>query len=220
MESSGLTAKDSSFTAADAALDANTLFTIPQFDELDYKPYLRYAELIIGSTLGIIKLNEDLEVEYDLLSAPSSIDIRDDNLVIRDSVSVDINYKDITTTLIGFNPHANDEDNIDASETASATATSNKSEFLNEVVNVDRFRHVLERIDNRIDDHIDVRSARRAIYTFTTATEDIDTELGQDVHLENDAVLGDSTTQDVKIIETVRSSKSTKLRADDLGELS
>jgi len=218
VEAAGMTANAASFTAADAALTANAYFTIPQFDENDFKNYLEYAQLLLKSTLGILRLNTDQEVVYELLATPSSTDITDNVLALQGRTSVSVDYNDITTSLIGFNPHANDRQNLDAAE-ASATATSNKAEFLHGIENVTRFRHVLENIDGRIADILKVKRSRRAIYRFTTATDNIDSDIGSDLQLDNGIVLGGTGSVDLKITGLDRSPNRTIVTADDLGEL-
>ncbi len=213
---SGLTPNTASFTAANALLPVNVRFHIPNFDETTYKDYLEYVQDILKSTIGYLKINSDFEVEYHILEAPTSTEVRDNSLVLDSATSCAVEYQDIVTQIIAFNPHHDSVQALEASATPSVTRETTKARWLHGFENVDRFRHVLEDMSTKIDDHINLKSMRRAVYRFSTATEDIDTELGDDLELTNKIILGLSDAQDVKVITIEKSPGRINLEAQDL----
>lgn len=212
----GIPYSAATFTAADAALVTKAAFSIPNFDEIDYDLYLKYVQDLLGSTLGFLRINADFEAEYYLLETPTSTDVRNADLLLRDSTQCDIEYQDIVTTLIAYNPHNSSEFETSKASTPSETRSSAKSKHLNGLENVSRFRHVLQYMTDRIDAHIGIKSTRFAKYHLETATQDIDTELGDDLQLDNKITLGGSTIQDVKVLSVDKSPGKIALEASDL----
>jgi hypothetical protein len=212
----GIPYSAATFTAADAALVTKAAFSIPNFDEIDYDYYLKYVQDVLGSTLGFLRINDAFEAEYYLLEPPTSTDVRDSSLLLRDTTQCDIEYQDIVTTLIAYNPHNSSEFETSKASTPSETRSSAKSQYLNGLENVNRFRHVLQYMTDRIDAHIGIKSTRFAKYRLETATQDIDSELGDDLQLDNKITLGGSTVQDVKIISVNKSPGKIAIEASDL----
>jgi len=215
-EKAGLTANTASFTAAATELPVNARFHIPNFDELDYKSYLETAQDVLRSSLGYLKVNTSFEVEYHILAAPSSSSVRDVSLTLDGGTSCELEYADIVTSIIAYNPHHESQQAIDGASSPSETRQNQKAAKLQGVVNVNRFRHVLEEITSNIDRHMAINSSRRATYSLRTATEDIDSELGQDIELANSIALGGSGSVDLKIISVEKSPESISIRASDL----
>ena len=216
MSKVGLSTSASTFTAADAALPVACRFHIPNFDEVAADTYLKYCQDVLESTLGYLKINSSFEVEYNLLTAPTSTDVRDSFLMIDAESSCEIEYQDIATKIIGYNPHNDSGDAIVDANTPSASADNFKARYLHGIVNVNRFRHVLEELTSKISDHIGIKSMRSAKYSFSTATQDIDTELGTDLQMENKILLGQSTATDVKVISIEKSPSKIFIKASDL----
>lgn len=205
-----------SFTAADSDLPVNVAFSIPNFDEQDYKTYLKYCQDVLGSTLGYLKINSSFEIEYNLISAPTSTEIRNSALTLQGGTQASVDYQDIITQIIAYNPHNSSDWITSFTPSPSETRDDPKARWLQGFVNVDRFRHCLETITARIDSHIGIKSKRTATYTFETATQDIDSSLGDDLQLENKIVLGTSKIQDVKIITIQKSPGKVTIEASDL----
>lgn len=212
----GIATDPVSFAAADAALNVYVQFGIPNFDEQDYDIYLKYVQDILSSTLGFLKINSDLEVEYNLLEAPVSTLVRDKFLTINEQTGTDIEYQDIITQLIAFNPHNSSFQVTSTTPSPSETREKPKSKYLHGIDNVVRFRHVLETITDRIDDHMNLKSERFAKYKFGTATEDVDSEINTDLQFENDIILGTTKVKDVKVLTIEKSPKQTNMEVSDL----
>jgi len=216
-EKAGLDTNAASFTAASAALDAELLMTIPRFDRDEYRSYRDVVQTILQSTLSYLKINTDLEVEYHLLDAPSSGDTSNDKLFLTNSLSIKTDYNDIITGINANNPQVTAY--IGADETAPETDSvvfNSKAKRLHGIENDIVFEHVLNSIDDRIEDILASRSNRRAIYSLSTATEHIDSEIGDDITLQDDSVLGTSDTVNLKITSIKKDGKSVKLTAEDL----
>lgn len=213
---SNLAVNATTFSDAYTDLPSQVRFHIPNFDETSYKTYLEYAQDVLKSTLGYLKININFEVEYYILTAPTSTAVRDNLLMLDQSTSCALDYQDIVTQIIAFNPHHSSQQAIDQANSPSETRENAKAIRLHGITNVDRFRHVLEEITSRIDDHMALKSMRKATYSFSTATEDIDSELGDDLQLENKIVLGTTDIQDVKIITIEKSPSKISLVGQDL----
>ena len=211
----GIPTNSTSFSDVNTALPVNARFSIPNYDEQDYDIYLKYVQDVLSSTLGYLKVNSSFEVEYNLIAAPSSTNIRDSFLMIQDQTGCDIEYQDIATKIIAYNPHNSSAYETSLSPSPSETRESVKARWLAGAENVNRFVHCLETITSRIAAHIGLKSFRFAKYKFQTATEDIDTELGDDIELNNKIVIGNSEIQDVKIITIEKSPKYVSLEASD-----
>jgi len=166
--------------------------------------------------MGILYANNNFELEYQLLSAPSSSSAITNDRYLKDSLAIDIDYQDIVTQLIAYNPHRSWDEALDAAKSPSETVTSAVAEHLHGVKNTVRFRHVLEQITDRIADIFAIMSNRRAIYSFSTATKNLDSEIGDDLQLESDQLLGGESARDLKIISLDKSADRVDVEATDL----
>jgi len=212
----GVPTDTTSFTQADLDLDAFAQFSIPYFDETDYDMYLKYIQDLLASTLGFLKINSDFELEYNLLATPTSTDVRDVFLTLADTTQANVEYQDIITQIISYNPHNSSFQATSVSPSPSETRDNMKAKHLHTVENIVRFRHLLETITDRIDAHISFKSERSVRYKFATATQDIDSEINTDLQFENGIILGTSKVKDVKIISIDKSPKLTTIEATDL----
>jgi hypothetical protein len=216
MTEAGITTDANSFDDADTALTAKAHLHIPYFDQQDYGTYLDYAQDLLNSTLGYLYLVDGENVTYGLLSAaPSSTDSRDSNLILDFSMNCKIGYQDIITQIVAFNPH---HDTDIGTSAASVTEANNKARYLHDIANTDRFRHVLDSfsVNSLSDKHMNLKSNRLVKYSFETASQDIDSELGSEVLLENNIVIGDSSSQSVKIVTLDKTAQKTAIEAVDL----
>lgn len=218
-EDVGLTVNSASITTANSTLNKTVYCSYPYFDEDDYKTYREYLQDILQSTLGILYLNNSFEVEYALLSAPSSSNAVTQSLVLRDSASVSVDYQDIVDQIIAYNPHNAGQAELVYTETASTTLSSTKARYLNGIRKATRFRHVLNDISTRLQDILDVRSTRYALYRFRTATEHLDAEIGDDLQFEHRILLGGDTAKDLKILSLSKGKDFTQIEATDLEDI-
>lgn len=212
LDQAGMTTNASSFTTAGSTLSVNAAFSIPYWDESDFSPYVKYAEKICQSTLGYIYLNNSFEIVYELLSTITASNSITDTDAIVNSAIYTIEYRDITTQFIAYNPHYNSNEFVSV---ASQTSSSNKSRYLHDLINVDRFLHVLEDFTSKITDHINLRSERDITYNLSTKGINFDSMIGDDFNLEINDLAGGVSSVGVKLVEIDKGNTQTKIKAKD-----
>lgn len=216
LEKSGITVNAASITTANSTFDVNANFSIPFFDELDFSNYYKYVEEILQSTLGFVHLNNDFEMEYVLFNTPVSGMNTQDVDIIEDTYRVSIEYSDIFTQIISFNPHYSSEE---VNSESSATAVSVKAQYLHNINRATRFRHVLEDMTTKITDHINIKSNRLATYNFKTKQINYTSEIGDNINLVKNGIPGQAASRNVKIIGIKRKVNETTIKASDLLDL-
>jgi hypothetical protein len=213
LDMSGMVTNAASFTTAGTTLNVNAAFSIPFFDQQDFGSYIEYAESICQSTLGYIYLNNSFEIVYKLFSTVSaSTDITTIDIIVNSS-SYNVEYRDIVTQFIAYNPHYNSSEFVAVS---SQTESSNKARFLHELINVDRFIHVLEDFTSKITDQINVRSERDITYRFSTKGINFDSSIGDDFNLKANDLPDNNTSIGVKITDIEKGNTDTRIEAKDL----
>lgn len=213
----GLSPVAATFTAANTALPVNLAVQIPYFDESSYKGYIDYAEDILASTLGILALDSSSQVQYALIAAPSASDGTDDNYVLGDqSLQIAVDYNDVVTGLIAYNPHNSSQAAIQGTPSPSETRYNLLAQYLHGISNAFQFRHVLETITGRIDQILAARSNRRATFTFGVATRYLTAKIGDDCQLQTKFLLGSDTARSVKITSLDKSADRVTVSAIDL----
>lgn len=217
-EDAGLDVDATSFTDAQTALGVSTAFTIPQFDETEFNSYRKYCELILKSTMGILFAGNDFDLKYKILTKPSSSDVVYSNVYSGD-FSVSVDYGDIVTQLVAYNSHYTFDEVLAAANSPSETAELDLPKYLHGVKNTNRFRHVLEEITSRIDNIFGVMSNPLVVYTIKTATKFLDAEIGDDIQIDSDRLLGTDTSKDLKIISIDKSADDVVIEATDLYDL-
>jgi hypothetical protein len=216
LDQAGLTTNASSFTTAGTTLNVNAAFSIPLYNESNYNEYYKYVEKICQSTLGYIYLNNSFEIVYKLFATISaSTDITDTEIIVNTS-NYKIDYQDIVTQFIAYNPHYNSNEFV---STASQTASSNKARYLHNVINTDRFEHVLENYTAKITDQINLRSESDITYTFQTKGINFDSTIGDEYNLTSNDLPGQVNSKGIKIVEIEKGNTQTKLLAKDLYNL-
>jgi hypothetical protein len=124
-----------------------------------------------------------------------------------------VEYRDIVTQFIAYNPHYNSSEFVAVS---SQTESSNKARFLHELINVDRFIHVLEDFTSKITDQINVRSERDITYRFSTKGINFDSSIGDDFNLKANDLPDNNTSIGVKITDIEKGNTDTRIEAKDL----
>jgi hypothetical protein len=213
LDKSGMPTNASSFTTADTDYPINVNFSIPNVYESDYENYIKYIEELLASTFGYIYLNNNFEFAYKLFTTPSSIDEITDGEMLKDSYSLQIEYQDIVTQIISYNPHCNSEEFVAKTGT---NLKNIKAGYLHGFFNTTRFMHYLEDITTRLPDILNYRSNRSTRYIFETAVKNLDTQLGDDFLLSKSGLL-DGETKAVKIISIDKYTLKTQVIATDLG---
>lgn len=221
LEKAGMTTVASTFTTANTNLDAKCNFSIPTLFEQDFSTYVKYVQDILKSTLGYITINNDFEIEYHLYAPPAGTITLTDTDILEKTSDIEIEYRDIVSSIIAYNPNwASDEATEDSANTASKTLSSNKTKYLHGIDKAIRFVHVLEKINDRLQDILDLRSERKAFYSIRTKTVNLDSIIGDDFILSRGGILGSDTTKNLKIISINKSQSEVSLILTDLYNLS
>lgn len=215
LEKAGLTVNAASITAANAALTDTVNFSIPNVDETELGSYAQYLGELLRSVLGYIAVNASGEIEYRLLAAPSSTAVRDSDLLVLGSTSFQVDYQDVRHGLRYRNPH------LPGGSSAAIVADdySDRAKYLYGVTESDEYRHCLDLTGSTISRHTQIQavvSRPRTVYQLATATEDIDTTLGDDVLLQSKIVLGGTASRAVKVITLTKQASTVAAEAEDL----
>ena len=216
MSIAGLTPNAATFAAANTALPLNLAVSIPNVGETSLRNYIDYAEDILASTLGIVSLDSSAQVQYALLSAPSSTNQVDDTNIQTGSYSIAVTYDDVVTQLVAENPHNANSFIVTYSPSPYEVRTNYKALYLHGVSNSVVFTHCLETITSRIDEIMAAKSNRLATYQFDVSTLLVDAKLGDDVLISNKFLLGSDTTRAVRLILLDRTDDKSRCAGVDL----
>ena len=218
LEASGLTVDTASITQADVDLTANAVFSIPYLDQDDFSPYIDYIGDMAKSTLGYVRLkNDSVNFEYVLYSTPSSTVERNKNNTLLKNISIE--YRDIVNQIVFTNKNNAVRYTDATTPDSSTTEVSNKSKYLHKVDGSLQFKHLLDDMTVRGADILAVIGSRRAVYTFDSASLDLEKVLADSLELINDSLLGTDTNRDVVITSIDKSENKVTIKAEDLGEL-
>ena len=193
--------------------DPKTNFYIPSVGESEIGSYRSYLQKICQSVAGYIVENSSGAGEAALLAAPSAGTLI--NGANAHDFAVAVEYADIKTSIRLSNPQMRDkffttDDDYEVEESDTIAP------HLHKTVDVETLEHILESIEHRSDEVIALKANRRAIYSFRTATTMLDADIGDDITLESDIVLGGSGTANLKIIGLEKSASEVLVEATDL----
>jgi hypothetical protein len=217
VEASGLTANATSFTAADSSLSAKVRFSIPYFGDSIIGTYADYAAKILESAGGYLRLNESDEVEYKLFAAPAPTE----TLTTSDyaDLSVDVGYQDIYTTIETINDHKFNnrltDIQVDYGSARQLVQTNEEAYALFGSRRIKYMQNVFFSMSNSIARVLALVSNRRMRFRFKTATENIDTSIGDDYYIQSDNV-NNGTAVSVKVVSKSVSVTGTEVEAIDL----
>lgn len=218
-KASGLETNDATFTQADVDLSANVSMTIPMAEEAnDFGKYLEAAQAVASSTLGILRVNQSRQVEYEL--------IKDPNLLTIDSVKTSINmlsgdtsslteFQDIYTTIEFENKQLNNIAAISGNGPKAAIEFPINRQ-LHRVERTKTVEHVLESIQNRKNAIAGYYSSPTVEYTLATASEDLASNIGDVVEINNTAVANESETAVGIIVGLDQSGSKTTVKINEI----
>jgi hypothetical protein len=215
----GITTKDSTFQDISTEQCA---FSIPKYNEFDYGNYYSYIADILKSLFGFVFLSKNFEAEFGSFGvAPgSTTELNDDN-VLEDTFNCKIEYKDIVNTITFKNEHYIAENLATASAlnpSPNPTKTQDKSKYLHDYDKATVYEHVLENMStSNLGENISkILRNRKAIYSVTTKTFNLDTEIGDSFKLVNDWLLGGSADVSAKTLRTRQGMDNSLLEMSDL----
>jgi len=221
IEKAGIDLDTTSINQVDTDLSANVKFSIPNVDETEFGSYLSYCQDILKSTLGYFTLNKSFEIEYNLFETPSTTDIVDENKILKESYSYDIEYDNLTTGLIAYNPHFLSDGYAYENPYSSNFQSSEEAEQLHGIVNVDRFKSPLELTSTlRLADIFAIKSQRYLTIKIKTKFSELQKIIGDDLQIEYDGKLpGNVDNIDAKIVSISQNSKDLSIILTDLYDL-
>jgi hypothetical protein len=220
LEKAGLATSAAFFTSANSLLPVNCNFTIPYFDQSQYSPYFEYVEKIIESTYAYIGQDLDGNATYGTLRkavSPAQSTLTEDD-ILKDSFSVKVDYQDIVTSIITYNPYFSDTANAEQNDDGKATQsiTSKRARYLHSVENVVNFFNVLEKMDDVIDRLFGGKSERNATYSLEVKNKALQSLLATNHRLIVSGLLGTDADRYVKYLGLNKQKNKTTIKALDL----
>jgi len=196
VKAAGLETNDSTFTQADSDLAANVSLTIPMNSASAFDSYLKAAQAVTTSTLGVLRLNESRQVEYELIKNPSllTIDATRTTLdMIQGDTRSDVQYQDVLTTVNFENKQMVGQPEIDGGG-ARSSVDFPKARQLHRTEKTKTIEHCLTSIQSRKAAIAGYLSSPTVEYSLATASEDLATKIGDVVEITNSAVASDQQT--------------------------
>lgn len=221
VESAGLTANAASFTQADIDLVANVATVFPQDGASQFSSYLENAQDVTSSTLGLLRVNQDREIEYELIKAPDSLATDSTktslNMLIGDT-STSVQYQDIVTTVKFENPNYKNINELipGTNPNAVATMTDFYAKQLHRVDKTKTISHVLDNILDRKDAFAGYFANPTVEYSLATASEDLATSIGDVVEITNTAVASESETVKGLVVGLDQSGSKTSVKINEI----
>jgi hypothetical protein len=196
VQAAGLETNDSTFTQADSDLAANVSLTIPMNGASAFDSYLKSAQAVTTSTLGVLRLNESRQVEYELIKNPSllTVDATRTTLdMIQGDTRSDVQYQDVLTTVNFENKQMVGQPEIDGGG-ARSSVDFPKARQLHRTEKTKTIEHCLTSIQSRKAAIAGYLSSPTVEYSLATASEDLATKIGDVVEITNSAVASDQQT--------------------------
>lgn len=104
IEACGLTCDSTSFNVTDA-IDIDVNFSVPFFGDVEFPTYLDVIEKILESVGGYLTLENDGSIGYYLTDAPLSGMTVDGEIILQNSLTQAIDYRDLHSKIIFSNDH-------------------------------------------------------------------------------------------------------------------
>jgi hypothetical protein len=192
IESAGLLA-----STANLIPYARPIFCIPSMEESEYSNYSKYIQDILQSTSGIMFVDSDLKLSATSYFTDSGYTITDSD-IIKDSLSIEVNYSDITTRAIIYNGTIPVDDvRLSYMGNSACNGIIDYSTFaeLNSVYNVDKKISV---VDNYL--FFNILSNKFNKYRFRLPSRYFDLMVGKYLIYNYDRQLGDISSSVLYII--------------------
>lgn len=213
VKSAGMDTNSTSFTQAGIDLATTyTFFTIPNFDALgNFKSYLEYAQDLARSTMSLLRLNEDREVEYEIISDPQ-LDTPDAERTRVDMLQGDtqtsVEYQDIVAQVDFENIHFN-------TTGAKTSVTDSRLSQLHQSEVIKTVKHVLQAA-TRAPDIANYYMSPTVEYNLSTASKDLASQLGDVIEVDNKSVADSGTVKNGLITEISASGNKTSIKINEI----
>jgi hypothetical protein len=216
-KAAGMSTNDATFAQADVDLSANVSLTLPMKGG-DFPTYLEIAQAITTSTLGILRVNNDRQIEYELIKSPESLTVdgtRDAINMIEGQTDTSVNYQDICSEIVFQNPQLKNLSSL-TNTGPNAVVSFEKVKQLHRIDRSKTVNHVLESIQNRKDAIAGYLSNPTVEYNLATASVDLVSSIGDVIEINNRAVAGVSQTTKGVIIALDQAGSTTKVKINEI----
>lgn len=217
-DSIGVPINNASLTQAASDSTERGIFTVPFRNETRFESYRFYLERFLQSMLGVIYIDNNFEANYVIYSsAPSATDTR--TIDESSTITVNFNYRDIVNRMFVRNIHDSRITSFSNFTTIldPGTSTLISSQFARNYYNINKeivFEHLTNN-NNRPTFVFNLLSDRQTTYTLNTAHKDLLSLINNNIKLQSDNLLGDSS-QDAKIIGVRKSDDNVTITLTDL----
>lgn len=216
LQQAGLTVDSASITAANLVSSDTINYQIPAIDGgSDVPTYREVIEAILLSMVSYVYVNADGSVSYKLYADPSSTDTRDAYSISRPTASVE--YRDTLYWVNYDNPHwpINRSTGRPYLTSYTLAAGSTKYRDLNSgASDIAALNHCLAEGSPSQGTNITSRATHtRVIYSFESASLDLDSAIGTQILLQHEQVLDGTGSVSLLIIGLTIDLNSTQVRA-------
>lgn len=219
-KAAGLAVNNDSFDDANTDLDADVVITIPSGGAGTFPKYIDVAQSLAQSTLGMVTVNEDREVEYSIIPDPdaeTSIGTKDESNMLDGNTAATVEYQDIYSDYVFENPNYRGIQSLNTSGPGPNTVvTKNKARYLHKSGVTKTIQHDLVDITNRKAAIAAYHAEPNITYSYSTASEDLVSEIGDVVTIENDVVADATSTKKAMIVGIDSAGSSTKITVNEL----
>jgi len=217
VKSAGMEVNDASFTQAAADLDANVSVTFP-LDGQEFGTYLEAAQAVTSSALGLLRVNQSRQVEYELIKNPADLvtdSIKSPINMLGGQTSSTVNYQDLASRIEFENPQLN---NLAALENFGPKSVIEFPivKYLHKVDRTKKVQHVLENIAPRRDAIAGYFANPTVEYSLATASEDLASSIGDIVEIQNTAVADTKQTTKGVIVALDQSGSTTSVKVNEI----
>lgn len=214
VKSAGMSANNASFTQADSELSANVSVTFPQDESTEFSTYLNCAQAVTSSTLGLLTVNQDREVEYKLIKNPDSMVVagtRDPLNMLEGQTQSQIDYQDLVSSVEFENPQLK---NVNSQATDVVDFPIIKQ--VHRVERTKNVKHILESIQNRKAAIAGYFSNPTVEYSLSTASEDLATSIGDVIEINNKAVADKTESTKGVVVSLDQSGSTTNIKVNEI----
>lgn len=214
VKSSGMETNDATFTQADLDLAANVSVTFPPEEASEFGSYLDCAQAITNSTLGLLRVNQNRQVEYELIKNPQNLTtdgVRNSINMIQGETQSNVEYQDLVSSVEFENPQLKV---LNSQSTAVVDFP-----IIKQVHRVDKtknVKHVLESIQGRKDAIAGYFASPTVEYSLATASEDLASSIGDIIEINNTAVADKTQTTKGVIVSLDQSGSTTNVKINEI----
>lgn len=216
-KSAGLDVSSMSISSANAALTgADLSMSIPLEQNGDFQSYLKACQAITTSTLGVLAVNEDREIEYKVLDTIVTPDYtRDSTDLLQGEQGSAIDFQDIATQIKMENPHLKSLEGYDDVLT-NISAIDGDAEFLHRVSSVKTVFHYFKSASSVISRIAGYFKNPTVQYNIASSSKDLNTVVGDIVEITNPAAASTSGVASGVVVSVDSSGTKTNIILNEL----